>query len=330
MKLICFGARKNEQPFFNNLNKPYGYDLTLVEDLLTNKNIDLVKGHEAVLLRGNCLAKDDNLKRMKELGVKYLLTRTVGYDHIDVEEAKKLGFVLARVPGYSPNAIAELGLSLTLMLVRHTAEMVEKSSQGDFKVYPSFFSKEIRNMKVGVLGVGKIGLTTAKLFKGIGATVLGYDPFPSEEAKSEILMTSLENLRNEADVIVLHMPFIKDKNYHLVNEDFIKGMKQGSFLINMARGEIVDLEAVIKAIENNHLEGFGTDVLENESMIFNKNFEKGKTNNPTFDKLISLYPKALITPHVGSNTDEACSNMIEQSYENLKKLINKEDCKNIL
>lgn len=330
MKLICFGARKNEQPFFTSLNANYGYDLTLIEDLLTEKNVDLIKGHEAVLLRGNCLAKGENLKKMKEYGVKYLLTRTVGYDHIDVEEAKKLGFILARVPGYSPNAIAELGLSLTLMLVRHTAEMVEKSSQGDFKVYPSFFSREIRNMQVGVVGVGKIGLTTAKLFKGIGATVLGYDPFPSEEAKSTITMTSLEDLRDKSDIIVLHMPFIKDKNYHFINEEFIKGMKEGSFLINMARGEIVDIEAVIKAIEENHLEGFGTDVLENEAQLFNKSFEGKTTGNPVFDKLISLYPKVLITPHVGSNTDEACSNMIEQSYENLKKLINKEDCKNIL
>ena len=200
IKMICFGARKNEQPYFQSLNK-YGYELTLVEELLTEDNVDLIKGHNAVMLRGNCNAKLRNLAKMKEMGVEFLLTRTVGVDHIDVPEAKKLGFKLALVPGYSPNAISELSLTLALMLLRNTASMTNSTSNGDFTVHSSYFSREVRLLKVGVLGVGRIGLTTAKLFKGLGAEVIGYDIYQSEEAKKTITFMEMDEVVKLSDII---------------------------------------------------------------------------------------------------------------------------------
>lgn len=330
IKMICFGARKNEQPFFEALNK-YGYELTLVEALLTQENIDLVAGHNAVMLRGNCDAQKQNLEIMKKNGVKYLLTRTVGYDHIDLTEAKKLGFeLIARVPGYSPNAISELALTLGMMLVRHTAAMTNQTRQGDFKVYPNYFSREVRLMTVGVIGVGRIGATTAQLFKGLGAKTLGFDVYQSEHAKSVVDFVDLEDLIKQSDLICLHMPYFKDQNYHFVNDDFVAKMKDDAILVNCGRGELVDIEAVIKGLESNKLAGFGTDVLENEKAFFNHDFKGQTTGNAAVDRLVALYPRVLITPHVGSNTDEACRNMIEFSYDNLNQFLTTGKCDNTI
>jgi D-lactate dehydrogenase len=330
IKMVCYGVRDNEKPLFTTLNR-YNFELTLLSELLTEENIDSVKGHEAVLLRGNCNARAANLMKMKEYGVKYLLTRTVGYDHIDVPKAKELGFKTARVPHYSPNAIAELAVSLALMLVRHTGEMVHNTALNkDFRVLPNYFSREIRNMTVGIVGTGYIGLTAARLFKGLGAQVLGYDPVQSKEAAQVVSFTpSLKDLVRESDLVSLHLPFIKDKNHHMVNAALLSEMKSDAVLINTARGELVETAAVIEAIKHNTLGGYGTDVVENEAAFFNRKWETADMADINW-QLQSLYPRVIITPHIGSNTDEACRNMIEQSYDNLNDYLTTDFCANAL
>ena len=190
------------------------------------------------------------------------------------------------------------------------------------------FSKEVRNCTVAVLGAGKIGLTTAKLFKGLGARVIAYDVFQSEAAKEIVEFMELDEVLAQADIISVHMPYIKDVNYHMINDEFISKMKDGAILVNTARGEIQDIEAIVKAIESGKLSGFGTDVLEGESATFFKDLREKELENDLHQKLIDLYPRVLVTPHMGSYTDEALTNMIEFSYENLRDFLNEGTCKN--
>lgn len=328
VKLVCYGVRDTEVPFFEEINKKFGYDIKLVTLGLNHENVKEALGAEAVMVRGNCKADRQNLELLKENGLQYLLTRTVGFDHVDLEAVKELELKCARVPGYSPNAISELALSLAMMLLRNTAYTVNRTKEKNFIVDAAMFSKEIRNCTVAVLGAGKIGLTTAKLFKGLGARVIAYDVFQSEEAKEIVEFMELDEVLSQADVISLHMPYIKGVNYHMVNEEFISKMKDGAILINTARGEIQDLEAIIKAVESGKLAGFGTDVLEGESAIFFKDLQGQEFENATHQKLVDLYPRILVTPHMGSYTDEALTNMIEFSYENLREYLNDGTCKN--
>lgn len=330
VKMICFGARVSEQPFFHSLNR-HGFALTLIPELLTADNIAQIAGHEAVLLRGNCPAHQPQLEQMKALGVKYLLTRTVGFDHIDVPAAKALGFVVARVPGYSPNAISELAITLAMMLVRNTAATVAATSSGDYRVHPGYFSKEIRHIKVGILGLGRIGLTTATLLKGLGVTqLLGYDPYISDAATATLTMTDMESVISQSELLFLHMPYIKDQNHHLVNAAFLQKMPAGSILVNAARGELMNSAAVLAALQSHHLHALATDVLEKEATLFNHNFTGQSSGNQVFDALQALYPRVLLTPHIGSNTEEACRNMIEQSFDNLHDYLTTGSCKNAL
>lgn len=328
MKLICYGVRKVEKSYFEKLNK-FGYELTLVEELMNDTNVELIEGHEAVMLRANCPANRKNLEKMKNFGVKYLLTRTVGYNHIDLDAAYGMGFKMARVPRYSPNAIAELAITFAMNLVRKGSYMIDRTRDKNFVVDEYMFSPEIRNLTVGVIGTGKIGYTAAKLFHGLGAKVIAYDLYPNEEAKSILEYVSLDELNRTADIITLHCPYIKGENDNLIGGEFISNLKDGAIIINTARGELQNVEDIIKGLENGKIGGFATDVFSNEKEFFFKDMT-GKAIDEKVEKLLSLYPKVLVTPHIGSYTDEALTNMIEISYENLQEYLETGDCTNKL
>ncbi|WP_394011855.1 2-hydroxyacid dehydrogenase [Anaerococcus cruorum] len=328
LKIVAYGVRPNEVDFFHKLNK-YNYELKLVEELLTHDNIETAEGQDVVLLRGNCVADRQNLEKIKSYGIKYVFTRTVGFNHIDLEACKELNLMVARVPAYSPNSVAELSLTLAMMLLRNTAYTTNKTKNYNFKVDAQMFSKEIRNCKVGIIGTGKIGLTEAKLFKGLGAEILGNDPYPNENAKEVLKYVELDELLKESDIVSLHVPYFKGQNDELINKNFISKMKDGAILINTARGELQNNEDIYDAIKSGKLAGFGTDVFPNETKTFFKEFASGdKMEDQSVRRLVDLYPKVLVTPHVGSNTDEALKNMIEISYDNLNEVLTTGETKN--
>ena len=330
MKVLCYGVRDVEVPIFEKVNDSFGFELTLVPDYLhSQETAALAAGHQAVILRGNCFATAEVLDYYKEIGVEYLLTRTVGVNHIDVAYAKELGFKLAYVPFYSPNAISELAVTLAMMLLRHTAYTVNKTSQKDFRVDATMFSKEIRNCTVGVVGIGRIGLTTAKLFKGLGAEVLAFDTFPKEGVEDIVRQVSLDELLAESDIISVHAPYIP-ANGRLITRDFIEKMKEGAILINTARGELQDADALLEAVESGKIAGLGLDTLEGEGDFFFKDLSGQELVNPTVEKLVNLYPRVLVTPHIGSYTDEAALNMIETSFQNLQELVTTGQTKNAI
>ena len=327
IKLVCYGVRESEVKYFNKLNT-YNYDLKLINKNLNDENVKEAIGADSIMVRGNCKADRKNLELLKNSGLQYVLTRTVGFNHVDLNAAKDLDLKVARVPGYSPNAISELAVTLAMMLLRHTAYTVNRTKDKNFLVDGFMFSKEIRNCTVGIIGAGRIGLTTAKLFKGLGAKVLAYDVFQSDMAKEIVEFKSLDEVLKESDVISVHMPYIKGQNYHLINREFISKMKDDSILINTARGELQDLEAIANAIENGKISGFGTDVIEGEAEVFFKDLSNEKIENKIVERLIGLYPKVLITPHIGSYTDEALTNMISISYDNMNEFLKEGKCKN--
>lgn len=330
MKVLCYGVRDVEEKFFHDLNEKFNFEITCIPQYLnTAETAQMAKGYDAVILRGNCWATKENLDIYKSLGVKYVLTRTVGYNHIDINYAKELGFKMAYVPFYSPNAIAELALTLAMMLLRNTSLMTSNCANKDFRVTSSMFSREVRNCTVGIVGLGKIGFTCAKLFKGLGANVLGYDLYKKENIDEVLTQVDLDYLVKNSDIISLHIPFIKEQGV-LVDEKFLANMKKDSILINTGRGEIVDTKALINAIKSNHLAGAGIDTLAKESELFFKDFTNTEIPNEDFKELVNLYPKVLLTPHLGSFTDEAVTNMIETTYENLQEYINTGNCKNAL
>lgn len=330
-KMICFGCRGYELPYFKQLGEKYGYELVTRPEYLNNDNYELALGYENVMVRGNCVVDREHLAKLKEAGLKYYLTRTAGYNHVDVQACKDLGIETAFVPGYSPNAISELALTLSMMLLRHTAYATSLSHEGHFKVTDTMFSKEIRDCTVGILGCGRIGRVTASLFKGLGAKVIGYDVFVSPACEGLIEMKKTpDEVMKEADVVVCHMAYVKGKNDKFISKELIGEMKEGAILVNVARGEVMDNLAALEAVKEGKLGGLGLDVIDNEKVLFNKDHDPKAMPNEEDQLIVDLYPKVLITPHLGSATEHALIDMIEITLQNMEEYRLTGKCKNSL
>jgi D-lactate dehydrogenase len=330
-KIICFGIRDYERLTFESIGKKYGYALVLKKQFLTDLNYQDALGYEIVMIRGNCIVSATNLRKLRDKGLRYYLTRTAGYNHIDLTACKELGIEVAYAPGYSPNAIGELAVTLAMSLLRNVAYAVNETAHLRFSVTDQMFSHEIRECTVGILGCGRIGAVTAGLFKGLGARTIGYDPYPSEKAKEAMTMVTLDELLAQSDIISIHMPYIPERNDKFFGAEKIGKMKIGAILINTARGELLDMEAVANAVEKGRLGGLGIDVIPNERSVFGHDFVKlTEIPDPTMRWLTPLFPKVLITPHIGSATYGALRDMVEISLQNAEEYLTTGQCKNSL
>jgi D-lactate dehydrogenase len=329
--IICFGVRAYEKPTFEALGEKYGYKLILKSQYLNDENYEDALGYPIVMVRGNCVVTHDNMGKLAAKGLRYYLTRTAGYNHVDVAACKEFGIATAFVPGYSPNAISELALTLGMMLLRHTAYATNRTASGDFRVDDAMFSREIRECTVGILGCGRIGYTTGKLFKGLGAKVIAYDLFPNPKYLDVVEYVDLPTFLKESDLISIHMNYIPGKTDKFMDEAKIGAMKPQAILVNCARGELLDNQAAVKAVEKGQLAGLGLDVLPSEKAIFNHRFDaKEALQDPLVKRMIALYPKVLITPHLGSATDGALKDMVEVSLLNMNEYLATGTCKNSL
>lgn len=329
-KIICFGVRDYEKPYFEKLGKQYGYELVLRPEYLNTSNYELALGYPIVMVRGNCFVDYDHMKLLADAGLKYYLTRTAGFNHVDLKACKDFGIQSAFVPGYSPNAISELAVTLAMMLLRNTAYTTDLTHKGHFKVTNQMFSREVRGCTVGILGCGKIGCVTASLFKGLGAKVIGYDVFQSDYAKSLVEFKDIDEFLAESDIVCVHMAYFKGKNDNFLDAEKIAKMKDHAIIVNVARGEVMNTAAALEAVKNGHLDGLALDVIDHEGTLFNKDHDPEHMENPVHQAIIDLYPKVLITPHIGSATDMALIDMIEVTLKNMDEFLETGNCKNTL
>ncbi len=316
VKITMYGVRALEEPYFDRLNQDY-FTCKYVRELLTHDNVVAAKGADAVLVRGNCVVDRQNLQQFADWGIRAVFTRSVGYNHLDLQAAADLGITLARVPSYSPAAVAELALTLGLTLFRGVNVAADQTRQGNFTIGANLFSKEIRTATVGILGAGRIGLTEAKLYQGLGAQVFAYDPRPSQSAQATMTIVDLPELLAKSDIVSIHVPYFPGKNDNLIDPRFIAQMKSGAVLINTARGELADVTAILAALNTGQLRGYGTDVFRDEGDLLGQEFE-GSSDIPNVEarQLLAAHPQVLVTPHVGSFTEPALTDMIRMSYAN--------------
>lgn len=320
MRIACYGVRPLERNYFRKLNK-YGYDLKLIQEYLNRDNAEEAKDCDAVLVRGNCLCDRENLSKFKSYGISWVFTRSVGTDHYDLRAAKELGITVARVPNYSPYAVANLAFSFGVSLSRQVLEAAHNVANGDFGMHVNYFSNEFNHLTVGIYGAGKIGAVEGKMWKALGARVLAYDPYPSDFARRYCEFVSEDELLAQSDIVSVHVPYFPGQNDKLIDSEFIGKMKEGASLVNTARGELSDEKAIAQAIRTGKLGGYGADVVTSEKKIVGHNFDTvGQIPDPEVRDLMSLYPRVQITPHMGSFTEPALEDMITLSYENFHNM----------
>ncbi len=263
---------------------------------------------------------------LKSMNIKAFAVRSAGYNLYDVKAARENGIDVANGRGYSPQTISELAIAMAMSFNRDLFHIAKKEENYDFLVDYSY--KEMSECNVGIIGAGSIGTMTARLLKPMVKHIYAIANHVDPNKQDLLDYCDLETLKKNSDIIFLHLPYIPNENYHFVDEDFLKDVKNDVIIINMARGELVDLTAINKAIKNNNIKAYGTDVLENEKIYFKNKLED--ITDPVIKESLSLYPRLLITPHVGANSDKANSMQLLMLIENCIAMAKHENCPNII
>jgi D-lactate dehydrogenase len=197
--------------------------------------------------------------------VRHISTRTIGFDHIDIEHAKKIGIHVSNV-SYSPHSVADYTVMLILMSLRKIKHIMERASVQDYTL-KEIQGKELHNLTVGVIGTGKIGGTVVKLMQGFDCRILANDLYPNKDLARYARYVDLEELYRESDVITLHAP-ATDESFHMINKDTIAKMKDDVVIVNTARGTLIDSMDLIEGIESEKIGAVAIDVVENETAIY--------------------------------------------------------------
>ena len=263
--------------------------------------------------------------------LRFITTRSTGFDHIDTVYAKSKGIVVSNVPTYGENTVAEHTFALILSVARNLKKAHSKISEGDFSI-KELMGFDLKGKTIGVVGTGHIGLRVIKMAVGFSMKVLAFDPVENQFL-SEILgfrYVDFETLLRESDIITLHAPYSK-KTHHLINEGNIGLIKKGAVLINTARGGLVDTIALTKALDEGILSGAGLDVLEGEDLILEeKQLLRKKKDLYNPEKLQLTLRNAFIlqrenvvfTPHIAFYSEEALKRILDTTVENITSFLN--------
>lgn len=235
MKVTVYSCREfDERELFVKYGKELGLELTLCPDAPDRGNLALAKGSECVDILTSKMTRE-LLAGLKENGVRYLVTRTIGYDHIDLAAAKELGITVANAP-YGPHGVADYAVMMILMSIRKMKRIIERTNIQDYSL-KGIQGRELKDLTVGVIGTGRIGETVLRNLSGFGCRLIAYDLFEKEGVRNYAEYVSLEEMWKRADVITLHAPLTED-NYHMIGEDSIARMKDGVVIVKIGRAHV--------------------------------------------------------------------------------------------
>lgn len=320
MKLIMFSVRDDELAAVNEWSRSRKVDVVTVREDLTLDTVEKVNGFDGVCIQQRTdITNEAVYKRLSDFGIKQLSLRTAGYDIIDMNLARKYNIKITNVPAYSPRSVAELVLTQTMRLIRQFPSIESDMAKRDFR-WSGRIAREIHTLTIGVIGAGRIGGTTARLFRALGATVIAYDPVQNEDLEAVLTYKSYqEEVLAESDIDTLHVP-LDDTTRQLIDETALDHMKSGAFLINAARGPVVDTSALIKALHSGQLAGAALDTLDNEQNVFNLDLRGKELTDKNLDALMKMH-NVLITPHIGFYTTEAVRNMVDIALDSVVSIL---------
>jgi D-lactate dehydrogenase len=259
----------------------------------------------------------------------YIMARSVGYDHIDIKEAKRRGIVVSNIPSYGDQTVAEFTFALILALSRKIFLSFDRIREtGSFST-EGLRGFDLEGKTLGVVGTGKIGKKVIELARCFRMNIIAFDLFPDVEfaKNSGFAYVSFDELLSQSDIVTLHVPYMKE-THHLMNAESLAKMKKGSYLINTSRGGVVETQALMSALRGEHLAGAGLDVLEEELVIKDELefIAKGNITEHNIKTILANHvlinlPNVVITPHNAFNTREALLRILETSVHSIKGFI---------
>lgn len=313
MKVCFYEVRDDERPELARLSAQYaGLEVASYETPLTPETVSTLDGAAGISILAGTKLNRALLDAVKQAGVRCAATRTIGCDHIDLAYAKELG-IAVRSAAYPPNAVADFTVMLMLLAVRRYKPALWRQQVNDFSL-SGLQGRNINELTVGIVGTGRIGQQVVRNLSGFGCRLLAYDPFPRPQLLPEgARYVALEELYREADLITFHVP-LTPENRRMVNEESIRQMKDGVILVNTARGELMELDAVIHGVETQKLGGVAMDVFERDIGIYHVDHRSDILVNPKMAYL-RQFPNVILTQHMAFYTEESINSMVRSSFE---------------
>ena len=317
MKIIFYGTRDYDHLYFDLLAADPEYGCT-IKFLTANLDVDtapLAKGGDAVCAFVNSDCSAPVLEVLAENGIRLLLMRCAGFNNVDLEAAARLGITVLRVPGYSPEAVAEHAMALAQAANRRICKAYIKVRNNNFAL-DGLLGYNLYGSCAGIVGTGRIGAAMARICHGYGMTVLAYDQYHNPELEGIVRYVELPELLRAADLVSLHCPLTADTR-HLLNAETIGWMRQAAILVNTSRGGLIDTPALIAALRAGKFAGVGLDVYEDEDGQVFEDFSNEVLRNEVVPVLTS-FPNVVVTSHQAFFTRTALQNIAITTMENAR------------
>ena len=326
MKAVFFDVDKITKDYLEKQQICDGNVVMLSESMenISQEQFEKVKDAEIVSVFVHTALKMTKETLDKYKNLKLIATRSTGFDHIDLNYCKSRGIEVVNVPKYGEATVAEFTFGVLLALARHIIQ-ARTDMKNNFVRMNEYIGFDLYGHTLGIIGTGAIGRHVAKLARGFGMDVLAYDIYPNEEFQRiyNIHYVGLDELFAKSDIITLHAPATKE-NYHLLNDEAFKKMKDGVIIANTARGSLVDPEALYRALVSGKVKGAALDVLENEDFIIHddmilksQDIPMDYAMNTIINARLLQMKNVIITPHIGFNSIDAVHRILYTTLENI-------------
>lgn len=314
MKILFYDTKSYDRDSFESTRIHYPeIEIEYLKSDLEPRTATLAEGFDAVCGFVSSNIDKQTLEILHAKGIKLILLRSAGFNNVDVDTAAKYGMRIMRVPGYSPEAVAEHAMALALACNRRIYKAYNKVRENDFSL-SGLMGFNLYQKTAGIIGTGKIGAAMCRICYGFGMKVIAYDVYENETLKDFVEYVSLEKLLGESDLISLHCPLM-DSTYHMIQLDTIKQMKDGVILVNTSRGALVKTDDLIEGIRMHKFAGVGLDVYEEETENVFEDRSDEILEHSTTARLLS-FPNVMITSHQGFFTREALQAIAETTLQN--------------
>lgn len=318
LKCCFYDTKSYDRKYFT-----HGAEFQFHECRLHTNTAATANGAQCVCVFVNDRLDRPCLKLLAEQGVKLIALRCAGFNNVDLDYAKELGMKIVRVPAYSPNSVAEHTVALLLTLNRKIHRAFNRVRELNFSLN-GLEGFDINGRTVGIIGTGKIGRITAQIFRGFGAKVLAYDPYPSEDwaRENNIQYVELSELLTTSDIVSLHVPLLPETQ-HLLNEETISQLKPGAIILNTSRGKLIDTTALIQGLKTRYIGGVALDVYEEEEGVFFEDLSGEVLQDDELSRLLT-FPNVLITSHQAFLTKDALQEIAKSTISNIENFENSE------
>lgn len=317
MKLFAYEVRGDEIAALARMEKALGVPIGRSQLPLSGETLHLCEGCQGISVLGHSQLTRALLQQLKNAGVTAISTRTVGTNHIDLAAAKELGIRVCNT-NYGAEGVADYTVMLLLICLRNYKPALWRMQVNDYSL-SGLQGRQVGSLTIGVVGTGRIGMQVMKHLSGFGCKFLCYDPYPNEAAAALGQYVSLDKMWEQCDAITFHTPLTKE-NFHMVNRDTLSKMKDGVILINTARGELMDVDALIEGIENEKIGRLAMDVFDAEEGIYHENLRDSIIKNRSMAYL-RQFPNVVMTPHIAFYTAEAVESMVDGGLRGIYEIL---------